>query len=192
MFIAAQKFERVVNIPDWKQVKKMRSKAVKPDVMDCVLLVLQPANRLACRVSLATGLRIGDVLALKTQHIASNRLTVTEQKTSKRRRITIPKELHLELMKQAGRVYVFPNRIDYLKPRTRQAVYKDIKKAAKILRVGGKQGKSVSCHSMRKNYAKKAYNASGGNLKKVQELLKHDYESVTALYALCEELDVKR
>ena len=46
-----------------------------------VLSALTFENRIACEVSLATGLRIGDVLALKTEKVQKMaRFTIKEQK----------------------------------------------------------------------------------------------------------------
>ena len=47
------------------QFRKVKSEYVTDDVMAHVFAALMPANALALRVSDATGLRIGDVLAIK-------------------------------------------------------------------------------------------------------------------------------
>ena len=51
-----------------------------------VLAALTPPNRLACEISLATGLRISDVLALTRDQAVDGRFSIREQKTGKVRR----------------------------------------------------------------------------------------------------------
>ena len=69
-----------------------RADHIPRDELAHILAALTPANRLALEVSLATGLRIGDVLALKTAKLAQ-RVTVREQKTGKSRRVYFPGDL---------------------------------------------------------------------------------------------------
>lgn len=147
-----------------------------------------PANRLACEVSIATGLRIGDVLSITTEQVRGGRWTVTESKTGKRRRVRLPVDLQRRILAQAGPIYAFSGRLDGRRHRTRQAVYKDIRRAAKAFRLQ----EHVSPHSLRKFYAVEQYKRSGGNLKRVQELLQHDSEAVTAIYAMADALTAQR
>ena len=147
-----------------------------------------PANRLAILVSLQTGLRIDDVLHLRTQDIKKDRFTIKEMKTGKSRRIRLSKALRDDLLSQAGRFFVFEGRNSPKDTRTRQAVYKDIKRAQKAFRVKNAQ---ISPHSARKIYAVNAYKHYG-NLKKVQQLLNHSNEAVTLLYAMADEISTKK
>ena len=71
----------------------MRSEWVPKGEFEHILSALTPENRLACEVSLATGLRIGDVLLLTPQKVRKQRFTIQEQKTGKTRYIRLPKEL---------------------------------------------------------------------------------------------------
>lgn len=160
-----------------------RTQAISSDSLDHVLALLTPQNSLACRVSLATGLRIGDVLSLRTQQIRQRTCTVTEQKTGKRRRLQLPEQLRLAVLSYSGKVWAFPSRCREDRHRTRQAVYKDIKRAAAALRMSG----TISPHSMRKTYAVRKYKASG-DLRKVQKLLQHSDEAVTLIYALADQI----
>ena len=115
--------------------------------VELVLAALTPENRLVMRAALATGLRIGDVLALKTEQLKPH-FWVTEQKTGKRRQVGLPEPLLSDIRKQAGDVWAFPGR-DGKKPRTRQAVWKDVKRAAEAFRIP----QNVGPHSARKVYA---------------------------------------
>lgn len=144
---------------------------------------------MACEISLATGLRIGDVLALRREQLEEgNRVQVREMKTGKQRRVYVPDELRRRCLVMAGQVYVFPNRRDQARHRTRQAVYKDIRRAAVLFRVR----EHVSPHSVRKVWAVGAFRRAGGDLRRVQKLLLHESEAVTMIYALADVLTERR
>jgi len=169
-------------------VKDVKTDYFFQEEFEHVLAALMPQNRLAVRISLATGLRISDVLALRTSKLGE-RMTVTEQKTGKKRRVNIPRALLTEAFAHAGRFYVFEHRLDEKKPRTRQAVFKDLKRAAKLFRVD--KDINIAPHTARKIYAVeklKKYN----DLKKVQKLLNHSSEAVTMVYAMADVLTERR
>lgn len=157
----------------------MRSEWVPKGEFEHILSALTPENRLVCEVSLATGLRVSDVLMLTPQKVRKQRFTIREQKTGKTRCIRLPKELVDRCLACAGAHYVFENRLNGRKPRTRQAVYKDLKRIASLF--GCK--KNVTPHTARKVYAVDEFEKTG-NLKKVQKLLNHSDEAVTILYAM--------
>lgn len=167
--------------------EKVQSKWVTPRQIEAILEALTPQNRLACKVSLITGLRINDCLNLKTEQIQKGRFTVREQKTGKTRRITLPKGLQEEVLRSAGTIYAFENRLNGRRPRTRQAVFKDLKRASVLFRVG----KNVSPHSLRKIYAVSEF-GKDHNLKRVQKLLNHSDEAVTMIYALADQVAKRR
>lgn len=145
--------------------------------VELILAALTPENRLAMRVALHTGLRIGDVLHLRPQQLSSL-FWITEQKTGKRRQVGLPRPLLEELRENAGETWVFPGR-DPEKPRTRQAVWKDIKRAAWAFRLPVNAG----THSARKVYAAAMLERTG-DLDRVRRALNHDNEAVTMIYAL--------
>lgn len=144
-----------------------------------VLAALMPENRLVLRVCLHTGLRLGDVLALKTEQLAPH-FWITEQKTGKRRQVGLPKPLLDDLRKNAGKIWVFPGR-DWRKHRTRQAVWKDMKRAARAFRFP----QNVAPHSLRKVYAVELLQKYG-EIAKVRKALNHSSDSVTMVYALAD------
>ena len=149
--------------------------------MEHVLAALTPSNRTVCRVCLHTGLRVGDVLALRTADLAPQ-FWIIEAKTKKRRRVNLPKALLAEVKAGAGEVWAFPGR----KPgthRTRQAVWADVKRAAKAFRL--KQ--NVAPHSFRKVYAVELMREYG-DIKRVQRALNHSSQATTMLYAMAAEL----
>lgn len=147
-----------------------------------LLAALMPQNRLALEVSLATGLRIGDVLVLKVEDVRKGRWTVQEHKTGKRKVIKLNKTLQAACLAIAGPIYVFTGRLDGRQHRTRQAVWKDLKRVAALFHLKV----NLAPHSMRKIYAVEQYHKSG-DLKRVQKLLNHENEAVTMLYAMADE-----
>lgn len=162
----------------------MRSDWVNNDIMGHILSALMTPNRLALIVSLTTGLRIDDVLSLKASQLKT-RMTVTESKTKKKRTIRLSESLLDELLRISGKIWVFEGRCDARKHRTRQAVYKDIKRACKAFRVPTTL--KVSPHTARKIYAVKQYKRTC-SIDKVKSLLNHSSEAVTMIYALADEL----
>lgn len=147
-----------------------------------VLAALMPVNRVVMRVCIHTGLRVGDVLALRTDQIAP-RFWVTEQKTKKRRIVGLPADLLADMRKIAGKKYVFEHSNDPERHRTRQAVWKDVKRAARAFRLP----QNVAPHSARKVYAVDLL-AKYGNIAKVQRALNHSGPGVTMIYAMADQL----
>lgn len=149
--------------------------------IDTALRLLTSANRLVMEVCISTGLRVGDVLAIRTDRLRQ-RMTIREAKTGKSRRVTIPAALYAKVSAQAGAVWVFEGARDRSRHRTRQAVWKDLKRAAKAARIKANAGP----HSARKIYAVELYRRKG--LKAAQAALNHDDQAVTMLYALADQL----
>ncbi len=146
-----------------------------------VLGLLTPSNRLVIRTILHTGLRVGDVLALRSEQLAP-RIWVTEEKTGKRKQVGLPGALLEDLQAQAGRVWVFPHRTDPEKHRTRQAVWADVKRAAKAYRIP----QNVGPHSFRKVYAVELMERYG-DLERVRRALNHSSDIVTMIYAMADK-----
>lgn len=151
--------------------------------MEHVLAALTPANRLVARVCIATGLRVGDVVKLRTETLAAQ-FWITESKTRKRKRVNLSKKLLADLRAQAGAVWVFRGAKSEDTHRTRQAVWSDVKRAAKAFRLKP----NVAPHSWRKIYAVDMLKQSKGDLKKVQRALNHGDQATTMIYAMSCEL----
>lgn len=167
----------------------MRTDYIHKQELGHLLAALTPQNRLALEISLALGLRIGDVLNLRTEALKTatdGRLTLRELKTGKTRRVRIPVELHQRALAMAGKVYIFEGRTDWRRPRTRQAVYKDLKRIASMYRLKA----NIAPHTARKVWAVGEYQRGG--LKRVQKLLGHSSEAVTMIYAMADELTARR
>lgn len=155
-----------------------------------ILAALMPENRLIVRICMHTGLRISDVLELKTAQL-KRRMTIKERKTGKTRRVTFPAELYNEMLSNAGKLWVFEGRTDWRKHRTRQTVYKDIKRAAAVFqRSGAVRSGCIGTHTARKIAAVEAYQKGG--LPAAQKLLNHSDPAITLLYALADQQKGKR
>lgn len=163
----------------------MRTDWVPREEIQHILAALTPPNRLACEVSMRTGLRIGDVLRLKTSQL-KNRFTIQEEKTGKCRRVFLSDKLLNELLENSGKIFVFPHRTNGRKHRTRQAVFKDLKRAAGLFRCREK----VRPHSLRKIYAVEQYEKTK-DLARVKRLLNHSSEAVTYIYAMADLITKK-
>lgn len=153
-----------------------------------MLDLLTPENRLVMRVCIHTGLRVSDVLALKPEQLKPN-FWITEQKTKKRRQVGLPEPLLSDLIENAGVFWVFPGR-ESRKHRTRQAVWKDVKRAADALRLP----QNIGTHSARKFYAVELRERYG-DLERVQRALNHGDIAVTMIYAMADkqlEADFRR
>lgn len=193
-----------------------------------VLAALTPSNALVMRVCLHTGLRLGDVLALRTDDLfprpehhagrtrgtppaahqaadggargraAKNRATtdappdeqpprlqfwICEQKTGKRRRVNLTRALADEMAANAGEIWIFEGASDPTKHRTRQAVWADVKRAAKAFRLP----QNVAPHSVRKVYAVDLLRKYH-DVRRVQRALNHSNPAVTMIYAMADKL----
>lgn len=151
--------------------------------MEHVLAALTPANALVCRVCAHTGLRVGDVVALRTADLKPQ-FWITEAKTGKRRRVNLPRQLLADLKAQAGQTWVFEGARSPTKHRTRQAVWWDVKRAARAFRLP----QNVGVHSLRKRYAVEQLEHSRGNYARVQRLLNHADMATTMVYAMSYQL----
>lgn len=169
-----------------------------------VLGALTPGNALVVRVMLYTGLRVGD--ALRLTFPLREQMWITEGKTGKRRHIGLSRPLIDEICRRAEpyvpqrerrhiyeaphsgpRLWAFPSPRDYRKHRTRQAVWKDIKRAAWAYRIPA----NVGPHSMRKVYAVKLMQKYG-DLDRVKRALNHSDDSITLIYAMADKLVSER
>lgn len=151
-----------------------------------ILAALTPPNRLVCQVMIHTGLRVEDVLELTWQQAQQPRFWVTERKTGKRRIVGLPQALRDDIWfyccNPKRSPWAFPG-VDPKKHRTRQAVWKDVKRAARLFRFD----QNIAPHSFRKVYAvdlREKY----GDMDKVQRALNHENFEVTMIYAMADQL----
>ena len=163
-----------------------RSRWISKPIFSALLVLLQTENGEALSIALDYGLRIGDVLKMPTDALRKPYWSFKEEKTGKRRRIRLSKTHREICWTFAGKNFVFEHRLDPNKHRTRQAVYKDIKRLGEALGFKG-----ITPHSARKIYAVELYHKCG-DLDKVQRALNHSDNAVTALYALADALEQRK
>lgn len=159
----------------------MQSQYIDREVWRAIMPCMTRQNALAIAVSLETGLRIGDVLALQVSDLSDTCITYTAAKTGKRGSAPCASRL-LDLLRQnARRGACFPPRQGSKSPhRSRQAVWRNVRDAAR--KCGIKP--HVSPHSARKTYAVELYHRRG--IAAVQAALQHDDVNTTNLYALAD------
>ena len=143
-------------------------------------------NVLAIRVSLETGMRIDDVLSLRRKNIKGRKLYYTAQKTGKEDKKVISQGLLVMLNKNLStedeNEYIFKHRLKKGKHRTRQAVWKNVKKACAEIGLE----RNITPHSARKSYAVELFHDKGLNI--TQKELQHENANTTLLYAFSEML----
>lgn len=153
--------------------------------INLIFAALMPDNRRVLQVMLRTGLRVDDVLNLKREQLA-RQFWVTEKKTGKRKHVGLPDWLIKEISRAAGKSeWAFPSPVDATKHRTRQAVWKDLKRVSAALRIPV----NVGTHSMRKAYAVDLMEKYG-DIERVRRDLNHSSPTITMLYAMADVLTV--
>lgn len=130
-------------------------------------------------LSLETGLRIGDVVALRVANIKDDGVHYTASKTKKCGVAQISYAIRKRLQKKGK--WLFPSPYKRGQHITRQAVWARIKTAAKR---AGIEPEGVSPHAMRKVFAVELYRKKG--FKAVQEALQHNYACTTEIYTFAD------
>lgn len=130
-------------------------------------------------LSLETGLRVGDVVALRVSAVKPDGVHYTAQKTRKRGVATISAELRKRLNKKGK--WLFPSPYKQGAHITRQAVWHRIKTAGKR---AGIDLEGLSPHTMRKVFAVELYREKG--FKAVQEALQHNNSTTTEIYSFAD------
>lgn len=166
----------------------MRTDYLNPQIYNKLYAVMTYENVLALRISLETGLRIDDVLSLTVNQIIGRTLRGTEEKTGKAYKKAVSADLsdRLKRLRPNKSGFLFPHRTDPTRHRTRQAVWANMKKAARLL--GLKM--NAAPHSARKTYAVEMFTDKG--LEATQKALNHDRMSTTMIYAFSEMLCSKK
>jgi integrase len=129
-------------------------------------------------------MRIGDVLALRVENLKGRTITFKAQKTGKQGKAVVSVDLANRLRKIAGKRFLFEGRSGD-KPRTRQAVWKDVKQATR-----GMFTENVAPHSARKTFAVEDFRTHG--FTHTQKALQHDSSGTTMLYAFADMLTNKK
>ena len=126
-------------------------------------------------VSLETGLRIGDVVALRVADVKQGGISYRAKKTGKSGFAPISDVLRKQLRKNGK--WLFPSPYKKGKHLTRQAVWARVKAAAERCKI---DADGVSPHSMRKSFAVELYREKG--FKAVKKALQHSHSATTEIY----------
>jgi len=164
------------------EIAGMTTEYLLNEQMEHVLAALTPQNALIMRVILHTGMRLSDVLNLRTDQLKPSGW-YTEGKTGKRRRYGLPADLLESIKAQAGPEWAFPGVGGRGGHKTRQAVWKDVKRASRAFRLP----QNIGPHSARKVYAVDLMRKYG-DIEKVRRALNHESATVTAIYAMSDLL----
>lgn len=171
-----------------RSVEKVKSDFIDPDKFKFILDLMRPDNANAVRVCLYTGLRINDVLTLKKTDLSQDGTVRTVcSKTKKPFEGKIPVKLAADILHRSAKssAWLFPSPKSSRLHRTRQTVWANVKRAARICAVP----RNVTPHSARKIYAVEKFRKFG--LEEAQEALQHDRESTTLIYAFSDILSKK-
>jgi hypothetical protein len=133
---------------------------------------------MAWRIAAHNGLRISDVLALKTAQLRAGTALIKQKKTGKLRKIDFPADIPRPATHVPDEDYIFPSPRRRGQHLTRQAVWYAVKQAADRAGIVGNYGP----HSARKTYAREIFERGG--LKAAQAALQHDNTTATLYYVL--------
>jgi integrase len=133
-------------------------------------------------VSINSGLRISDVLALKGENLKADTIKLTEKKTNNKHREIKINENIKKAIKQYGTLndgylFVSQKKTVYSIQSVNRLLKSTFKKEAKTL--------NISTHSMRKSFGRKVYESCGESekaLNYLSELFNHTSLSVTRRY----------
>lgn len=146
----------------------MRTRAITPKELRQLLHNLTDPVRLAVMIAADTGLRVSDILAIRSAKL-NQTMHVIERKTGKQRTVTLSRKT-LATAKEYAR-HGEENLINC----DRSTIYRQIRKIADLF-----GWTHVSMHSIRKYYARRFHAAHG--LRATQRELQHEYLSTTLLY----------
>ena len=125
------------------------------------------------------GMRVGDILRLHMEDFVNDggrwRLNITEEKTGKQRRFTVPDEVYSFLSAYGREHNIKANEL--LFPISVRQVQHHLKLVCEHLGY-----ENISTHSFRKWYATSIYNQNGHDIVLVQRLLQHSSPMVTRRY----------
>lgn len=185
----------------------MTTDYISADIFLRLLETLTPQNELVLELCMMTGMRITDALMMTAED--AKRLIDTqlpqcsylysEKKTGKEREVTLGRDWLERAVEQhrPESPWLFAGR-DPQKHRTRQAVWKDLHRAAKLYRVNGRHLKArIGPHTARKVYAVGLYHEAQKNgkidpLELVRVDLNHKDLAVTFIYALADVISARK
>lgn len=172
-----------------------------------LLETLMPQNALVLELCMETGMRITDTLSMTLKEaermlaasVEQCSYCYSEKKTGKERMVKISRDLLERAVEQhcSTSPWLFAGR-DPKNHRTRQAVWKDLHRTAKLYRIKGQRLKAcVGPHTARKVFAVKLYHQALEEglvdaLGAVKSNLNHSDPAVTYLYALADVISERK
>lgn len=157
----------------------MKSKYVEQETIKAIKGSLDAQAWLPLWVALETGLRVGDVVALRRASLKEDGIHYRAQKTNKCGVAKISAELRRQLPTKGK--WLFPSPYKPGEHITRQCVWSRIKRAAKR---AGIDPEGVSPHTLRKVFAVELYREKG--FKAVQTALQHSNAATTEIYSFAD------
>lgn len=158
----------------------MKTIYITTEQVEKIAAHLSPWEWLTLWVSCETGLRVGDVVALRWQQITPSGIFFKAQKTGKWGLASISERLFRELkLSRRATAWVFPSPKDPRKHLTRQAIWYRVKRACER---SGIDPDGIAPHSFRKYFAVETFKREG--LKATQAALQHDRTITTEDYAM--------
>lgn len=131
-------------------------------------------------VSLATGLRVGDVIKIRLCDLGVGGFSFTAEKTGKDGFADCPEYLIQAMISNSDGVnWCFPSPVKKGRHITRQAVWKRAKRFARLADINPL---GFSPHSMRKNFAVEVFHSKG--MTAAQTALQHSRLDTTQIYIL--------
>lgn len=131
-------------------------------------------------IGINTGLRIGDLLRLRTSDLKrKKKLVIQEGKTKKPRTINLTNiyDEVQQYIKTLGSEWLFPSRIGKgEKPITPTQAYRQLNKAAHMVDI-----ESIGTHTMRKTFGYWFYKQTK-DVAKLQTILNHSHPEITLRY----------
>lgn len=125
------------------------------------------------------GMRISDILEMTPKSIIKDsnryRLNITETKTKKKRRFTVPDEIYFFIREYCEKYQIGSN--ERLFPYTERNIQKYLAKVADYLGYD-----NIGTHSFRKFFATDIYTKNNYNIVLVQQLLQHSSATTTQRY----------
>ena len=164
----------------------MRARYLDEKEIDALAECFGPYAWLPFAVAIETGLRIGDVAALRWENLRGNEIAFVAQKTGKAGKAAVTEETAQRLQQLRRRSvspWIFPSASDASRHVSRQVLWKRLKAACKRCRINSD---GISPHSFRKVYGVREYHAHG--IAAAQRGLQHTDIATTEIYALADWL----
>lgn len=145
------------------------------------------------RFGINSGLRIGDLLALRFEDVSGDNLEIKEQKTGKRRSIpvnpTMKRIIQRRIKDNPSHTYLFQTNANRSKAAGKPIARGSVSRVFKQVGEGASIGIKLGTHSMRKTLGYQLYQ-NGCSLELISKVLNHSSPAVTMRYIGIEKEDV--